>query len=61
MKGNEIIKLLIKDGWELDRVNGSHHIMAKGGQTVPVPVHGTKDLPKGTLKSIEKMTGVKLS
>lgn len=61
MKGTEIIKKLRENGWELDRIKGSHHIMKKGKQIVPVPVHGTKDIPTGTLKSIEKQTGVKLS
>ncbi len=28
---------------------------------VPVPVHGTKDLGIGLLKTIEKQTGVKLT
>jgi predicted RNA binding protein YcfA (HicA-like mRNA interferase family) len=58
MKGKELVKLLIKEGWQLDRINGSHHIMEKNGQVVSVPVH-SKDLPKGTLTAICKKAGVK--
>lgn len=32
----------------------------EGFRSVPVPVHGTKDLGVGLLKAIEKQTGVKL-
>ena len=39
MKGKELIKLLKKEGWKLDRINGSHHIMEKEGKVVFAPVH----------------------
>jgi predicted RNA binding protein YcfA (HicA-like mRNA interferase family) len=57
MKGKELVKLLKRAGWKLDRINGSHHIMEKEGKIVSVPVHN-RDLPKGTLVSILKKTGV---
>lgn len=50
-----------KAGWKLDRVHGSHHIMILGGKSVSVPVHSSKDMKTGTLKAIEKQTGVGLS
>ncbi|MBN1309413.1 MAG: type II toxin-antitoxin system HicA family toxin [Chitinispirillaceae bacterium] len=60
MTGKEFIKLLKKNGWECNRISGSHHIMVKGGQrSVPVPVHGKKNLPKGILSALMKQTGVK--
>ena len=43
------------------RVSGSHHILGNGTRKVTVPVHGSADLKRGTLKSIEKQSGVKLS
>jgi predicted RNA binding protein YcfA (HicA-like mRNA interferase family) len=52
--GLELLKLLRANGWELDRIRGSHHILVKGTKTVSVPVHGSKDIPKGTLKAILK-------
>lgn len=35
-------------------------MMIKDGELVPVPVHGSADVPIGTLLSIQKSTGVKL-
>jgi predicted RNA binding protein YcfA (HicA-like mRNA interferase family) len=32
----------------------------EGCRSVPVPVHGNKDLGIGLIKTIEKQTGVKL-
>jgi predicted RNA binding protein YcfA (HicA-like mRNA interferase family) len=59
MTGDEIIKLLKKNGWKLNRISGSHHIMTKAGRrSVPVPVHGKKDLPKGLIAAILKQTGI---
>ncbi len=55
-----LIKLLNQRGWELIRVNGSHHIFynAKTKQTLPVPIHGNKDIKLGTYKSILKMAEI---
>ena len=59
MSGKELLKKLKKDGWTLDRIKGSHHIMVKQGFTVVVPVHGNSDIPKGTLNAIHKLSGLK--
>lgn len=61
MNGKQAIKLLTAQGFVVLRVSGSHHILAKDGLRVTVPVHGSTDLKIGTLKSIEKQSGVKLS
>ena len=56
--GKDAIKRLLKEGWEVARVKGSHHIMKKAGfAPVPVPQH-TKDLGIGLLKAISKSTGI---
>ena len=44
MTGKEIMKRLKQHGWILDRIKGSHHIFIKGSKTIPVPVHGNKDV-----------------
>jgi predicted RNA binding protein YcfA (HicA-like mRNA interferase family) len=45
MTGKQVIALLKENGWTLDRINGSHHVMTKSGRrSVPVPVHGSEDL-----------------
>jgi len=62
MDSREIIKILKQNGWyEIAKV-GSHtqfrHPERKGRVTVP---HPKKDMPIGTLKSIERQSGIKLS
>ncbi|MGJ3626038.1 type II toxin-antitoxin system HicA family toxin [Sphingomonas sp. MMS24-JH45] len=61
MDSREIIRLLEGEGWWLDRVNGSHHIFrhgpSAGSTTVP---HPRKDVRLGTVKSIERQSGVAL-
>jgi predicted RNA binding protein YcfA (HicA-like mRNA interferase family) len=62
MDSRTVIKELTRDGWyEVDQA-GSHkqfkHSVKKGRVTVP---HPKKDIPAGTLKSIEKQARIKLS
>ena len=59
MTGREVIKLLEKNGWLLDRIRGSHHIMIKDDKTLSVPLHGSKDLGKGLLNRLLKDGGIK--
>ncbi len=61
MNGKQVIKLLQANGFTELRVSGSHHIMGNGTRKATVPVHGAADLKIGTLKSIEKQSGVKLT
>jgi len=60
MSSRLIIKILQKDGWFQVDQSGSHiqfkHPSKKGRVTVP---HPKKDIPIGTLKSIERQAGVK--
>lgn len=62
MKSSEIIRLLERDGWYEVARRGSHaqfkHSTKSGRVTVP---HPKRDVPIGTLKSIEKQAGIKLS
>ncbi len=62
MTSREIIRLLADAGWVLVRTRGSHqhfkHPSKPGIVTVP---HPKKDFPQGTLKTIEKQAGIKLT
>ena len=58
MKPKELMKKLQQNGWELDRVHGSHYIFIKGYETVSIPVHNT-DMKPGLLSKILKKTGLK--
>jgi predicted RNA binding protein YcfA (HicA-like mRNA interferase family) len=60
MTGKQLIKIMKRDGWILDRVSGSHHVMIKDSRrSIPVPVHGSKDLPKGLVRAILRQAGIK--
>jgi predicted RNA binding protein YcfA (HicA-like mRNA interferase family) len=52
--------MLLDDGWQLVRITGSHHHYKhpekRGLVTVP---HPKKDLPIGTVRSIQKAAGLK--
>lgn len=62
MNSRDVIKRLEANGWHVVAQKGSHvqfkHVARPGRATVP---HPKKDLPKGTLKSIERQTGIKFT
>ena len=43
VSGKGFCRLLHRAGWQLKRINGSHHIYARDGriERISVPVHGT--------------------
>lgn len=59
MKSADVIKELNADGWTQVRQRGSHCQFRKEGNPnlVTVP-HPKRDLPVGTLRSIEKASGL---
>lgn len=60
MTRKQLKKLLVESGWRLDRISGSHHIMIRDGRrSIPIPVHGNADLPKGLINAILKQAGIK--
>jgi predicted RNA binding protein YcfA (HicA-like mRNA interferase family) len=61
MSSREVIRRLREDGWYEVAHEGSHkqfkHGTKAGRVTVPHPV---RDIPIGTLRSIEKQAGIRL-
>jgi predicted RNA binding protein YcfA (HicA-like mRNA interferase family) len=61
MKSANILRALAADGWMKVAQKGSHvqlrHPAKPGRVTVP---HPRRDMPIGTLRSIEKQAGIKL-
>jgi predicted RNA binding protein YcfA (HicA-like mRNA interferase family) len=57
----DVIAIIKAAGWYLARVKGSHHHFRHAARLgiVTVP-HPRKDIPQGTLHSIEKQSGCKL-
>jgi len=62
MDSREVLRRLEADGWQRVGQKGSHvqlkHPNNAGRVTVP---HPKRDLPKGTLKSIERQSGIRLT
>ena len=59
LSGKELIKLLHANGWRLERIKGSHHIMARGSERLTVPVHANKSLGKGLEARLLKKAGLR--
>lgn len=60
MKDRDLLKLMQQNGWELVRINGSHHVVQKDGQTEVIPIH-CKDVPTWLLNKILKRAGLNSS
>ena len=60
VSGKDFARMLELDGWELSRINGSHHIYTKVGriERISVPIHGNNDLKIGLLKHLLKLSGI---
>jgi len=62
MDSRTVIRRILAEGWYEVRTVGSHHHFRHPTRpgTVTVP-HPKKDLPLGTLRSIERQSGTKLT
>ncbi|MCA1634157.1 MAG: type II toxin-antitoxin system HicA family toxin [Acidobacteria bacterium] len=60
VSGKEFVKVLESGGWQLLRVQGSHHIYGRAGSVVriSVPVHGNQPLKVGLLRHLMKQAGI---
>ncbi|HMU32284.1 MAG: type II toxin-antitoxin system HicA family toxin [Acidobacteria bacterium] len=57
VSGKEFTKIIERHGWNLLRVEGSHHIYGKPGNVarLSVPIHRNKALKTGLLKHLMKL------
>lgn len=63
MKSSELLRLLKKDGWYVERQSGSHLIIRhshKEGQ-LSLPQHGSKEVKKGLLNAILKVAKINIT
>jgi predicted RNA binding protein YcfA (HicA-like mRNA interferase family) len=59
MKSVDLIRMLLADGWVLDRTRGSHHVFKHGAKPgVVVVPHPRKDLGPGLVAAIRKAAGL---
>ena len=61
MNSKEVIKILKKNGFELKSQNGSHKKFVNGERIAIVADHGKDEIPLGTLKNIERKSGIKFN
>jgi len=61
ISGKQLVQILVKEGWYIDKIKGSHYKLKHSQKPKPVviPVHGSQDLKKGLLKDLLKDTGLK--
>ena len=59
MKPREMIKFLEMNGYRFLRAKGgSHHIYSNGINSVPIPIHGSKDFGEDLIRMILRETGI---
>jgi len=60
VSGKELAKVLERKGWQLLRIQGSHHIYGKLGHAdkLSVPIHGNQPLKKGLQRHLMKQAGL---
>lgn len=58
--GKEFARILERHGWELLRVQGSHHIYGKSGSEIriSIPIHRNQSLKTGLLRHFLKVAGL---
>lgn len=62
LSGRGIIRALVRAGWVVDRIRGSHDVLVSpDGRRGVVPVHGAVTLPVGTIEGIIDQTGLTVS
>jgi predicted RNA binding protein YcfA (HicA-like mRNA interferase family) len=56
---DDLIRILLREGWVLKRVRGSHHQSENRKRTRMVTVpHPSREIPRGTLAAIRRSTGI---
>ena len=60
VSGKRFCKVAEENGWECQRITGSHHIYAKPGNPtiLTIPVHGNRDFKTGTLRKLLRDSGI---
>jgi predicted RNA binding protein YcfA (HicA-like mRNA interferase family) len=60
VSGRELSRIVRQRGWQLARIQGSHHIftMADRRERLVIPIHGNRPLKTGLLRSLMKIAGL---
>lgn len=60
ISGKALARIVERNGWELLRINGSHHIYGKAGSIVrlSIPIHANHPLKTGLLRHLLKLAEI---
>jgi predicted RNA binding protein YcfA (HicA-like mRNA interferase family) len=60
VSGKRLAQLAEACGWDLARVNGSHHIYRKDGriERLVIPIHGNRALKRGLQRALMKIVPI---
>jgi predicted RNA binding protein YcfA (HicA-like mRNA interferase family) len=60
MSGREFARMVERHGWQLLRINGSHHIYGKPDSVtrLSIPIHGNRPLKVGLLQHLAKLAEI---
>ena len=60
LSGREFARLVERHGWQLLRINGSHHIYGRPGSAVrlSIPIHGNRPLKTGLMRHLAKLAEI---
>ncbi len=60
LSGRKFARLVEQRGWQLLRINGSHHIYGKPGSSLrlSIPIHGNRPLKLGLLRHLAKLAEI---
>ena len=63
ISGRAFAKVVERRGWQLLRINGSHHIYGKTGSVarLTIPIHGNTDLKLGLQRNLMKLAEIEES
>ena len=58
VSGKKMLQILMKNGWQVIRIKGSHYRLQKENKFISLPIHQNQDLKIGLLRSIMKDAGL---
>lgn len=58
--GRDFARIIERHGWQLLRINGSHHVYGKAGSVirVSIPIHGNKPLKISLFRHLAKIAEI---
>jgi len=58
LSGRDVVRVFVRDGWQMVRQRGSHMILVKEGHIATLSVPDHREVAKGTLRSLIRSSGL---